>query len=276
MRKGAENRPPNYWLPPHESDPREAARLDVQYHAFNLTMGNRNFIAPIGVPRTILDVGSGTGQWCVEMADAFPEARVVGIDVLAPTQPPKTYEFVRQDIVKGLPFSDGEFDYVHQRLLELALSLDTWTTVVADLARVTKPGGYVELMEAWARPSHDGPATHELWALIRSLERDHGHDVSGTVFESLSSWLTAAGLEHVNEQVFVAPVAWGGQVGEMLWRDIEDVLLQLATRFSKKFLIPPGAEGQAFLRQNLILAQREFEANKGTLTFKCAWGQKPT
>jgi hypothetical protein len=92
----------------------------------------------------------------------------------------------------------------------------------------------------------------------------------------LAQLLNAASLEHVNEQVFVAPVGtWGGRIGEMLWRDIEDVMMPLATRFSKKFLLPPGAEGQAHLREMLKQSLQEFEEANGTLTFKAAWGRKP-
>jgi SAM-dependent methyltransferase len=273
MRKGAAQPPLNYWLPRGD---REVDRLNVQYWALNMQMGNRGYIAPIGTPSTILDVGSGTGQWCGDMAEAFPGARVIGIDVEPPREASDKYTFIKHDVRDRLPFEDGMFDYVHQRLLVAAIQLEQWPSEVGELARVTKPGGYVELLETWPRPSHDGPATHEMWALIRKLEKRMGHDLGGAVFEQLPSWLAAAGLEQVAEQVFAAPIgSWGGRIGEMLWRDIEDVYIQLAPVFSKKFLIPPGAEGQAYLHEKLGLMLQEYEETHGTFTFKCAWGRKP-
>jgi SAM-dependent methyltransferase len=270
MTKGADGRPPYYWLPTGE---KEADRLDLQYHALNMTMGNRSYVAPIGPPTSVLDVGCGTGVWCAEIADAFPGARVVGLDAQAgaPRRRPDKYEFIQHDVLERLPFPDATFDYVHQRLLVAAIPLEDWPAVVAELARVTKPGGYVELLETWPRPSHDGPVTDEMWALIRKLERHVGHDIGGTVFNQLPKWLSGAGLDEVHEQVFVTPIGeWGGRVGVMMWRDIEDVYIGLAPVFSKRHLIKRES-----LFEKLQVMLREYEQSHGTFRFKVAWGRKP-
>lgn len=52
-----------------------------------ITMGNKLYFAPIGEkPARILDVGTGTGIWAIEMGDDFPDAEIVGTDLSA-TQP---------------------------------------------------------------------------------------------------------------------------------------------------------------------------------------------
>lgn len=52
-----------------------------------ITLGDKLFLAPIGEkPKNILDIGTGTGIWAIEMADAFPETQIIGTDLSA-TQP---------------------------------------------------------------------------------------------------------------------------------------------------------------------------------------------
>src|SRR5260221_6078075 len=65
------------------ADTQEINRLDFQHyllrHAFR-----GNYAAPIGLPESILDVGTGTGRWAREMAAQFPSANVVGFDIVPP------------------------------------------------------------------------------------------------------------------------------------------------------------------------------------------------
>lgn len=64
--------------------------------------GHRLFLAPITAgrpPGRILDVGTGTGIWALELGDMFPESRVYGIDLspIQPTAVPSNVHFYVQD-----------------------------------------------------------------------------------------------------------------------------------------------------------------------------------
>lgn len=72
-----------YFMPNDES---EQDRLDLSHRMFNITIGDKLYLAPISKPTRILDVGTGTGIWAIEMGDDFPDAEILGTD-LSPTQP---------------------------------------------------------------------------------------------------------------------------------------------------------------------------------------------
>ncbi len=151
-----------YLLP---KDPLEDQRLNYQHHALARTLSN-HYLAPLAPgTRTILDVGTGTGIWAFEMQALFPHALIVGVDVslASMTQPvPPPCLFVRANILEGLPFPDEQFTYTHQRLLVAAIPAQAWPGVVCELVRVTRPGGWIELLELSDGIQPAGPATRLL------------------------------------------------------------------------------------------------------------------
>ena len=74
----------SYVMPNDES---ELDRLDLTHNMLKISMNMKLFDAKLPEnPRRILDIGTGTGVWAIEMADEYPEARIIGTD-LSPTQP---------------------------------------------------------------------------------------------------------------------------------------------------------------------------------------------
>lgn len=64
----------------------ELDRLDLQHHVITLLLNGELHMAPLHNPEDVLDIGTGTGIWAIEMADRYPHARIVGTD-LSPVQP---------------------------------------------------------------------------------------------------------------------------------------------------------------------------------------------
>lgn len=47
-----------------------------------LLLGGKLHLAPLGGnPQRILDIGTGTGIWAMDMADRYPTAKVIGTDL---------------------------------------------------------------------------------------------------------------------------------------------------------------------------------------------------
>ncbi len=131
----------------------EISRLDMQHYMFRWEFGG-DYLAPIR-PRAILDVACGTGRWAMDMARQFPHAAVVGFDTnedlirraLSDPELPGNCAFVVADALRPFEFADGRFDLVMARANSSYLAIPQWPVMVAEMARVTAPGGWVELRD---------------------------------------------------------------------------------------------------------------------------------
>lgn len=257
----------HYLLPRHAT---EVDRLDVQHYAMREAL-TANYLAPIERPERILDVGCGTGQWAYELCQQFPEAIVVGLD-LEPSKPerPANYLFVQADLLKGLPFPDGHFDFVHQRLLQSGVPLKLWSGVVKDLVRVARPGGWIELVELKGEVV-GGPATRRLLELLLRLAGSRGLDRTGLLFRQLDEYLRRAGLADVRRRDVDVPIGdWGGTVGSLMATDLR----ALYTRLSGAFQASLGLSAAEC--DDLVAAMaRELKEYRTVSTFGVAFGRKP-
>jgi ubiquinone/menaquinone biosynthesis C-methylase UbiE len=111
-------------------------------------LGGQNYLAPLESPvKRILDVGTGTGIWAVEMAEKFPEAQVIATDI-TPIQPNWVYSnchFEIDDAEKDWTWPNDCFDFIHSR--NLAQGIRDWPRYLQQMYRCCEPGGYIELME---------------------------------------------------------------------------------------------------------------------------------
>ncbi|KAI4208406.1 MAG: hypothetical protein LQ348_000172 [Seirophora lacunosa] len=71
---------------PLPNDEPELERIDIKHHVTLLLSAGNLHLAPLVNPKRILDIGTGTGIWAIEMAEQYPQAQVIGTD-LSPVQP---------------------------------------------------------------------------------------------------------------------------------------------------------------------------------------------
>jgi ubiquinone/menaquinone biosynthesis C-methylase UbiE len=127
-------------------DEQEQDRNDLQHAKFLLLLNGRLHLAPISEdPQKILDIGTGSGIWAIDMADKYPSASITGVD-LAPTQPtwvPPNLQFEIEDIEEDWLYSKNSFDLVFGR--ELLMAIRDWPRVIEQAYEHLRPGGYLEL-----------------------------------------------------------------------------------------------------------------------------------
>ncbi len=220
----------------------------------------------------MLDVGTGTGRWGFEVCWEHPGALVVGLDLVAgPREHPSGYRHVQGNVLQGLPFLDDTFDLVHQRYLVSGIPLEAWPGVVGELARVTRPGGWVELAEPVMGDRRIGPATERLQRMFQEMAGSLGLDTGDAVFRSVDGYLREAGLEAVTRREFELPVGeWGGRVGSFLASNGRAGITRICEVLQARGLL--SAEEAADLIRR---AMRELEEHHTIALLAIAYGRKP-
>jgi len=240
--------------------------LDFQHFIVRHVLGG-NHQAPLTQPRAMLDVGCGTGRWAAEMAAEFPGARIIGLDLVLPenVEPmlvplgslAANVSFVEADALRGLPFADGAFDYVHLALLYSELPAVHWPALVREMVRVTRPGGWVECVEPGEAIYDPSPAYALSATWICALCRQRGLDPD--LGPKLRQLLWAAGLEAVTERVVPAFPDTRQTRERRLWQ------AQAVGVFEAVFrdpILDAGIATQAEYERAMAAVRAEFEAGQ--------------
>lgn len=259
-----------YLLP---KDALEDQRLNYQHHALYQTISN-HYLAPLTLPstQTILDVGTGTGIWPVEMSTLFPYAHIIGVDVSLSSllQPvPATCLFAHANILEGLPFPDQQFTFTHQRLMVAAIPTRHWPGVIHELVRVTRPGGWIELLEIGDTIQNAGPRTLRLLTWMTDISKELGFEMQ--ILRHLDDLLHDAGCQDVVAQDIPVPLgAWAGHTGRMMKTNVLYGFTALRGSYCSRSNTP--------LEQFDALvaaAADEWERNHTSYVFHTAYGRRP-
>lgn len=237
-------------------------------------------LAPITKPTRILDVACGTGRWAREMARMLPTTWVVGVDIdgrqidraleegawRGDDLLPPNCQLVQGNALSRFPYADGTFDYAHGRFLSAFVPRAQWGQLVREMKRVTRPGGWVELVDT-AGFSSPVPACDYLQHCLRSL---YEHD--GLRLEpgpALEGYLKEAELRHVYRQgVAAQATASRYGVGRVLVSDLLNGMVQAAPAY-----VRAGIASEAQVRAAVERVRRDAAAVVIRISLMAAWGQ---
>ncbi|KAH7305938.1 S-adenosyl-L-methionine-dependent methyltransferase [Stachybotrys elegans] len=192
------------------NDATEQERLDMIHHVFFRLMEDRLFLAPID-PKglDILDIGTGTGIWAIEMGDDYPSANIFGND-LSPIQPdwvPPNVKFIVDDVEKDWA-EPIQYDFIHCRYM--AGSIVDWPRLMTQIYDNLKPGGWVELQETANTLYSEDDTLKPDNALVQMM--DHLSEACEKIGRSMNpaphfeEWVREAGFEDVKEHRFKLPI----------------------------------------------------------------------
>ncbi|RUS21592.1 LOW QUALITY PROTEIN: S-adenosyl-L-methionine-dependent methyltransferase [Endogone sp. FLAS-F59071] len=296
LRNRIRGRSSSKYIFPHND--REISRLDSMHYAIRYLL-HGNFNAPIDAELEkgirVIDVGCGTGRWTIDMALDYPNSTFIGIDyvdIFPKKDIPPNCTFIRCNVLNGLPFEDDSFDFVFQRLMMLVYTPDDWRRVIRELARITKPGGVVELEEsdmAIQRPPSNylrfydsckslGPKFRQdsiphltpTILLFNTSLVPAARGLNLSILQHLPDLLIEAGLENVKSDFVLIPLGWQGREGDLC---LNSVVLAFS---SFRPIIAPtmgvsDKEYDAFMRQ----VTEEFKQKKSWINGPHAFGWKP-
>jgi ubiquinone/menaquinone biosynthesis C-methylase UbiE len=153
----------------------------------------------------ILDVGCGTGEISSRLADRFPAALVLGVDLLrshlsfARTRTAHVAGRVGFAVGNGfeLPFADARFDLAVCR--HLLQAVPEPARLVAELVRVTRPGGWLHLIPEDYGMIQMAPTRRDAGVFWNEVPRAYGAAIGCDLFigRNIHQHLVRLGLQAI-------------------------------------------------------------------------------
>ncbi|KAK0649060.1 S-adenosyl-L-methionine-dependent methyltransferase [Cercophora newfieldiana] len=199
-----------YWAP---VDAVQNSAFDILHNAQLIALDNKLFQSPLGDELgKVLEIGTGTGMWVVDLAHQYPTASVTGTDITA-TQPawiPPNSTFVVEDCLLDWSWPPNHFDFIHIRALYGCVP--DWTALYEKAFKHLKPGGWFEHAERGCRLESDHVAIPDdhifnKWAeLAYSGGEKMGRSFSIAEGHQMKEFMEKAGFVDVHERKIKLPL----------------------------------------------------------------------
>ncbi|CEP15307.1 hypothetical protein [Parasitella parasitica] len=223
----------------------------------------------------VLDVACGSGVWLLEMATEYPHAQFYGIDVASIfpqcIKPPNT-TFQQHDLLDkdGFPYPEEHFDYIHMRLVYNCFSKADLKFVLAEVNRILKPGGYVEIRDLDPIIKHPGPLSEKTFAdFATRMSQLNSVDVTWTprICEILASQGELTDIYHQKVSVGFGE---DGPIAASMESSICDAIKSYKTFFMEAYKLS-SAQCEKMIDEII----QESKSHHSYFNYYMGWGRKP-
>ncbi|HLH60760.1 MAG TPA: methyltransferase domain-containing protein [Ktedonobacteraceae bacterium] len=284
MQSGDQQREDTYVMDPESMT--EMARLINQHVLITEHMGG---LFPPEVDPTaltsVLDLACGPGGWVLDVARAYPEIEVVGVDISqtmityakarAKSQGLKNAKFQVMNILKPFTFPDQSFDMVNVRFLVGVLSPGDWPHLIEECKRVLRPGGILRLTDVDDLGITNSAALEQITALGAKAARmakraffSEGRYVGTMIM--LARFLRDAGFQDIHQQAHM--IDWSaGTDAFPLQYDNARMALQLGSTFLTKMgVVTQEQFDDLYYQAEIDMNSSDFVA---VMLYLTAWGR---
>ena len=234
--------------------------------------------------KSILDVGCGTGQWLIEVAQTYPgTTHLVGVDINSQIiayaqsqavdhQVADRVQFLVMDALGFLDFPPNTFDLINLRFGADFLRSWDWNRLLENFRRIARPHGVIRLIEADMIESNSPAQMQQADHLLQAFHRS-GHFFTPQkdgMTSGLVPWLLQWGFQNVQTVDRTLHYDKESLEGQFFLIYLEQVSRSIQA-FKQKWNRQPDDE--ALSKQMLEDMQRpDFEASWRFLT---VWANNP-
>ncbi|KAJ3121952.1 hypothetical protein HK100_012178 [Physocladia obscura] len=193
---------------PLPSDEIEQNRLELQHYGLRARFQGdivcpeaRELIKSDGTK--ILDVGCAKGFWLESIQKKNPFCDYHGVDI----------------------DDDSSFDYVHQRLLIMGIPKNKFSDAIKELIRVTKPGGWIELVEIDMVVYQAGPYSKQLSTAMLDAMQARGLDCYAATNLKWYTTGLSANISNQDAKTVILPSNDETPVGKLTERNLHALFL---------------------------------------------------
>jgi SAM-dependent methyltransferase len=196
----------------------------------------------------ILDLGSGSGRWALDMAYQYPDAEIIGVDISntlveyararAKTMSRHNVKFIQFDALEGNlgELGKGDYDLVNLRFaVGWVRGLEQWTRLLKRCYLLTAVGGYTVVTEGEGL-STDSPALHRLYEIIVQALRQGGYGFPSSgqdlgIASQLGTLLYSSGFSGVTIEGGAINFSFYNPEENMAWRNSFRALIAESSAF---------------------------------------------